>query len=256
MEGRGRVAAEYKDYFSSQAARYAGIRPDYPPDLIEFLVGLVTRHQLAWDCATGSGQAAAPLAEHFARVVATDASENQIAHARVHPRVEYWVATAEASGLADASVDLITVAQALHWLDRDRFYAEARRVMAPGGVIAVWSYGDPSIDDDPRIDAVLQRFNHGTLGKYWPAGRGEVGDGYLRYPFPFVEIPVPRFRIEREWALTELGSYVRSWSSTGQYVSQHGADPVVELEAELRPIWSNDRTRHSVRWPITLRAGR
>ena len=156
---------DHKDYFSSQAKRYANSRPDYPAGLIDFVAGLSARHELAWDCATGSGQAAVPLASHFAHVVATDVSENQIAHARPHRGVEYRVATAEASRLETASVDLVTVAQALHWLDRDRFYAEVRRVLAPGGAIAVWSYGDPAIEDDPAIDAVLQRFNHETLAR-------------------------------------------------------------------------------------------
>lgn len=249
------MTAEFKDYFSSQADRYAAIRPDYPLALIHFVSGLPARHDLAWDCATGSGQAAVPLAAHFARVVATDASENQIAHARAQLNVEYRVASAESSGLAGASVDLVTVAQALHWLDRDRFYAEVRRVLAPGGAIAVWSYGDPTIDDDPVLDAALQRFNHETVGSYWPTGRGDVGEGYLRYPFPFEEVTAPRFRIEREWTLAELGRYARSWSATVRYVSMQDSDPVVGFETELAAIWGDPETRHSVRWQITLRAG-
>jgi len=249
------MPSQYKDYFSSQAERYADIRPDYPSALIDFVAGLVRRHRLAWDCATGSGQAAIPLAAHFARVVATDASENQVAHARAHPRVEYVVATAESSGLTSGSVDLVTIAQALHWLDRDRFYAEVRRVLVPGGALAVWTYGDPSIEDDPAVDAALQRFNHETLGSYWPTGRGDVGEGYLRYEFPFVEVPTPRFRIEREWTLSDLARYARSWSSTVRYVSKHGTDPVVGFETELAAIWGDPETRHSVRWQITLRAG-
>jgi ubiquinone/menaquinone biosynthesis C-methylase UbiE len=246
---------EFKDYFSSQAARYASIRPDYPESLIDFVAGLVAQHGLAWDCATGNGQAAIPLAAHFSRVVATDASESQVEHAPRHPGVEYRVATAEASGLPTGSVDLVTVAQALHWLDRDRFYAEVRRVLAPGGALAVWSYGDPTIADDAGLDAALQRFNHETVGAYWPAGRGDVGEGYLRFSFPFAEVKTPRFRIEREWTLAEFGRYVRSWSSTVRYVKEHGADPVSAFEAELRPIWGGPDARHSIRWPITLRAG-
>ncbi len=249
------MTSQYKDYFSSQAERYADIRPDYPSTLIDFVAGLVRWHRVAWDCATGSGQAAIPLAAHFAQVIATDASESQVEHARGHPNVEYRVAAAESSGLAGASVDLVTVAQALHWLDRDRFYAEVRRVLAPGGALAVWTYGDPSIEGDSAVDAALQHFNHETLGSYWPAGRGDVGEGYLRYPFPFAEVPTPHFEIEREWTLAELGRYARSWSSTVRYVSQHGTDPVAGFETDLAAIWGAPETRHWVRWQITLRAG-
>jgi SAM-dependent methyltransferase len=187
--------------------------------------------------------------------VATDGSESQIAHAHAHPRVEYRVARAEESGLAGASVDLVTVAQALHWFDRDRFYAEVRRVLAPGGAIAVWSYGDPTIGDDPGLDAALEHFNHETVGSYWPPGRADVGEGYLRYEFPFDEVAAPRLMIERRWTLAGLASYLRSWSSTVRYRSDRGVDPVVDFEGVLRWHWGHPETRHVVRWPLTIRAG-
>ena len=136
--------ASFKDYFSDAAASYATFRPRYPAALFDFVATLPIRRGTVWDCATGNGQAAIPLAEHFDRVIATDASADQIAHAEPHPRVSYRVALADASGLEVASsVDLVTVAQALHWFPLDRFFGEVRRVLVPDGVLAVWCYTRP-----------------------------------------------------------------------------------------------------------------
>jgi len=246
----------FQDLFSAQAATYAAIRPDYPPALFDFLASLVERRRLAWDCATGNGQAAVALAAFFERVIATDASAQQVEHARPHPRIEYRVATAEASGLPDAAVDLVTVAQALHWFDRDRFYEEAKRVLVPRGVLAVWSYGDPDIADDAALDAALKHFNWVTMGPYWPAGRGLVGSATRQLVFPFDEIPAPPIDIVRHWTLDELAQYLRSWSSRAAYLKQHGTDPVSPFLDMLAPIWGQRDTRHEVRWGVTMRVGK
>ena len=194
--------------------------------------------------------------QRFDRVIATDSSAQQLAHARPHARVHYRVATAEASGLPDGSADLVTVAQALHWFDRDRFYAEARRVLAPRAVLAVWSYGDPIVEDGAAIDAALQHFNLQVLGRYWPSGRGLVGEGYRRIPFPFAELPAPSFVLERTWTLGELARYLRSWSARQQYVAMHGTDPVTPFERSLVSLWGSPETTRVLRWPLTLRVGR
>jgi SAM-dependent methyltransferase len=159
----------FKDHFSSASDRYAAYRPDYPAALFAWLAGLCAERELAWDCATGSGQAALGLAPHFRRVVATDASAEQVRHAAPHPLIDYRVAPAEASGLADHSVDLVTVAQAAHWFDLPRFYAEAARVLKPGGAIAVWGYGRMLLPGE--MDGLFQRFYAKTVGPYWPPER-------------------------------------------------------------------------------------
>jgi SAM-dependent methyltransferase len=243
----------FADHFSGRAAAYAAYRPDYPAALFAYLAGLLPRHRLAWDCATGSGQAALGLATHFARVVATDASAAQLAHARPHPRVEYRVALAEASGLAAGSADLVTVAQALHWLDLDAFYAEARRVLAPDGTLAVWTYGD-CVLGEPALDRVVGRYNEETVGSYWTPERQLVRDGYRTLPFPFREVDPPAFTLERTWTVAELAGYLRTWSATSRYVAARGHDPVDDVEAELRSAWGGAE-RRPVRWPLALRVG-
>ena len=242
------------DYFSSQAAEYARFRPRYPTELFAYLAEVVPDHALAWDCATGSGQAAIPLTQYFDRVIATDMSEAQIRHAEQHPRVEYRVAPAEASGLATGSANLITVAQALHWLDLDGFYREARRVLTPSGALAVSSYGSASLDDD-KLSEALAHLEWTTLGTYWPPRRQLVGEALLGLAFPFREVQPPQFHLEVRWTLAELMGYVRSWSATARYVAAHGTDPLPELEAAMRPHWGSPDRKRVVRWPFVLRVG-
>jgi SAM-dependent methyltransferase len=189
-------------------------------------------------------------------VVATDASDAQIAQATPHPRVTYRVAAAEASGLDDHSVDLVTAAQAVHWFDRPRFWAEARRVLRPAGrgVIAVWTYGVFSIG--PELDAIVQRFYRDTVGPFWPPERKVIEDRYRTIAFPFTEFAVPEFTIEQRLTLDDVAGYIRTWSATRGFVHQHGRDPVDDLIAELGPVWGDSRTPRVARWPVAVRAGR
>jgi SAM-dependent methyltransferase len=249
------VTPAFKDYFSAQAAAYAAFRPHYPPALFEYLASLSDRRDVAWDCATGSGQAALGLAAHFARVIATDASAEQIAQAAAHHRVEYHVAAAECSALPAGAVDLVTAAQALHWFDVPAFYREVRRVLAPGGTLAVWCYGNPSLPE-PALDRVLREFTEGTLGEYWPPERRLVLAGYRTIAFPFEEIAVPAFTLEARATLSTFVGYLRTWSGTRRYVEARGADPIPQVEAELRRHWGDPDRQLVVRWPLRMRAGR
>lgn len=242
----------FPDHFSAVAADYASHRPTYPAALFDWLADQAPARRLAWDCATGSGQAARDLAGHFDRVIATDAAAAQIDAAPAHPGVEFRVAPAEASGLDPASVDLITVAQALHWFQLDAFYAEARRVLAPDGVIAAWSYSR-LLTDDPVIDERLWHFYSEVVGPWWPFERRHVETGYRDLPFPFTPIDAPAFAMQAEWDLEALAGYLRTWSATRRYLQARGVDPVSALAGELAPHWPTTRR---VRWPLTLRTGR
>lgn len=247
--------ASFADHFSAVAAGYARFRPRYPAALFDWLAAMAPAHGRAWDCATGSGQAAVALAAYFDAVVATDASAAQLAHAEPHPRVEYRVAPAESSGLEPGSADLVSVAQALHWFAVPRFYAEARRVLRPGGVLAVWCYARPRVDD-ARLQRELDALHDETLAGCWPAERRLVEEGYHSLDFPFVETAAPAFEMRARLTLDALAGYLRTWSATQRYVARHGRDPVAPLVERVAGAWDGAEGGREVAWPLALRAGR
>lgn len=245
----------FKDHFSRLAGQYSAFRPTYPPVLFDYLAQLCPERRKAWDCACGNGQATIALAKHFDSVIATDASPQQLSAAPALPNVTYRVASAEASGIDSKSVDLVTVAQALHWFDLDSFYGEAQRVLVPSGVLAAWTYGVLHVEGD-GVDALLQEFYHDIVGPYWPPERRLVEDGYRGLAFPFAEVAPPSFNMEERWERAHLLGYLRSWSATGRYVEDKGVDPVAALESRLEPLWADIHALRKVTWPVALRVGR
>jgi len=246
---------KFKDHFSKRAALYATYRPHYPAHLFEYLAGLTTSHDVALDCGTGNGQAAVELAKYFRRVIATDPSPAQISNATRRNNIDYRVATAEQSGLAAESIDLVTAAQALHWFNAPTFFAEAARVLRPDGAVAMWGYGDPVLDT-PALQELVHKFNRVKLEPYWFAERQLLLDGFRTIDFPFVELDAPTFELHASWTFAEMVGYLRTWSSTARFVDQHGVDPVSELEKSLGPAWGDlDRARE-IRWPLHLRVGK
>lgn len=244
----------FKDHFSGHAAAYASARPHYPQAMYEWLASLCARRTQAWDAGCGNGQAAVELAHHFERVVATDPSAPQIAQAASHARVEYRVEPAESPTLADASVDLVTVAQALHWFDIDRFNASAKRVLVRDGVIAAWSYGLSLVE--PAIDAVFMRLYDGVLEEHWPPERRLVEQGYAHVAFPFETIVAPPFAMQCDWTLAQFLDYLRTWSATRRYMAERGEDPVQQMAAQFAEAWGDPARVRAVRWPLSLRVGR
>lgn len=245
----------FTDHFAQVAAHYASHRPSYPAELFSWLAAQAPSRSLVWDCATGTGQAALGLADHFEQVWATDASAAQIEAATACPGVTYRTAAADCSGLPDQSADLVTVAQALHWFDLDSFYAEVRRVLKPGGLLAVWTYGVFRAEgaDRAAVQPLLDRFYYETVGPCWPPERRHVEDGYAELAFPFQELTPPSCAMAVDWSLDDLSGYLRSWSATSRYRDQYGHDPVINLATELAPYWGSGR--HRVVWPLSIKAG-
>lgn len=244
----------FKDRFSSLAGNYATFRPRYPRELIDYLAGIADRRSLAWDCGCGSGQLSVSLAERFDRVVATDASAEQIAKATPHPRIEYRVAPAEASGLTDAGADLVTVAQAAHWFDLPKFHAEARRVAAPGAVVALICYGVHSIDHD--LDPIVRRFYGDTLAPFWGPERRHVEEGYRSLPFPFQEFAAPPMELRANWTLPEMLGYISTWSAVWAMVKSQGRDTLDAFTSELSSAWGPPSAAKDILWPLSMRIGR
>ena len=244
---------EFEDHFSRRAGTYVRYRPTYPEELYSYLASISPHRQVAWDCGTGNGQAALGLAGHFDRVVATDASQEQIALAHPHDRVTYRVARSEASGLEARSVALVTVAVAVHWFDLDLFYSEVRRVLTPHGVIAVWCYSLPAIN--PEIDAILKRYFREILSDDWPERFRYVRDQYRTLPFPFESLPAPKLTMETVWDLNDVFGFLQSWSGTVAYEKRNGHNPIELIRSDLNEAWG-DAGERLLLWKLFMRVGR
>lgn len=244
----------FEDHFSKLAGEYARHRPHYPPELFEYLASVSPWHGTAWDCGTGSGQAAIELVKYFERVVATDASPDQINLAVPHERIEYRVEQAEEIFLPASSVDLVTVAVAVHWFDLEKFYAEVKRVLRPAGVLAVWTYQLPVIE--PAVDKVLVRYYSEVLSGYWPDRFHYVDEQYRTLPFPFSGLNPPHFVMRAEQDLSQLVGFLGTWSAARKYLEQTGRHPVNEIWKELLDAWGAEATKREVQWPLYLRVGR
>jgi len=231
-------------------------RPSYPQALIARLAALAPGLDAAWDCATGNGQAALLLAAHFAHVLATDASREQLARAASHPRVVYRQALADDSGAPPTSVDLVTVAQALHWFDLDRFYGEAERVLKPGGILAVWCYGAARVS--PEIDAILDWFYYERVGRHWPLERRHVEEGYRDLPFPFADIDIGEWTMTASLDRRALIGYVGTWSAVARACAAERKDPLSDLATALAGPWPDaaQGEPRPVTWRMGLRVGR
>jgi SAM-dependent methyltransferase len=243
----------FQDHFSAQADAYVRFRPTYPDALFAWLAALAPARALAWDCGTGSGQAAVALANHFARVVASDPSREQIAHALPHARVQYVVASAEQPPAEAQGAELVTVAQALHWFDLARFYPVLGRVLKPGGLFAAWGYGLMRIT--PALDAVVQDYYANVVGAYWPPDRRHLESGYQTLAFPFAEITVPAFEMTADWTLATLLGYLDTWSATRRCLAATGSHPLGAQRARLAQAWGAAE-RRTVRWPLFMRAAK
>jgi SAM-dependent methyltransferase len=244
----------FVDAFSDTARRYALARPTYPAALFEFLASRAPSTHCAWDCGTGNGQAAAGLAELFDSVEATDASSEQIGAALPNSRVHYRVAPAEASGLPDRSVDLISVAQALHWFDLEKFYTEVRRVARPGALLAVYGYGWFHIS--PTIDALVDRWLLQPVESYWLPNNRLLWDGYRTIPFPFADTAEPRLAIHVAWTLQELLEFYLTWSAPRRKIAVEGDPFVGDARRALAAAWGDPDQPRAVVMPITARLGR
>lgn len=243
-----------RSHFAEGGAEYASHRPDYPPALAESLSFLCARHSHAVDIGCGTGQLTALLAGHFDQVTGIDPSPSQIENARRVDRVDYRIADAEQTGLPDASADLIVAAQAAHWFDLPRFYAEALRIARSGAILALISYGVPEFSDD--FAPAFARFYWQDTHQYWPDDRAHVEEGYRSLEFPFPEFALPPMRIVRDWSLDELTGYIGTWSATRRALKT-GHEPAFTAALDrLRQDWGDPATRRRIIWPIASRLTR
>ena len=239
--------------FGARADAYASFRPHYPESLFAWLAAQCAERLRALDIACGNGQASHPLREHFKQVLACDASLEQLQAGADQPGLQLFVAEAQTQPLPSQSLDLIVVAQALHWFATPAFFAEVRRLLKPGGVFCAWCYSLMRIDDE--LDALIDEFYWNTLGGYWPLGRASVDAGYRDIDNPFTPLAPPASAIEISWSLEQLLGYLRTWSAVQRYERQNGVDPLRLLQPKLRQIWSDAKQPRFVRLPLHFLAG-
>jgi SAM-dependent methyltransferase len=244
----------FEDHYSGHADAYARHRPRYPEELFAWLASVIPGRALAWDAGTGNGQVAVALTEHVDRVVATDASADQLAHAEAHERVEYRNEPADRVSLPSGSVDLITAGAAAHWFELEGFYREVRRVGKRGAVVALFSYGPRDVAD--AVGPILHRFQEEVLGGFWPERIQYVHDRYATLPFPFDEIAVPPLTMSAEWTLGELMAFLDTWSASQRYFQQRGTRAVDAIAPDLARVWGDPDCRREIRCPLFARVGR
>jgi ubiquinone/menaquinone biosynthesis C-methylase UbiE len=243
-----------KDLFSNQASLYAQYRPGYPHELYEYILQHVNNRQLAWDCATGNGQAAVELAHYFDQVMATDISEKQLQQAQPHEKITYAVSTAEHTPFDNNSFDCITVAQAYHWFRFDAFEKEVMRVAKPGAVVAIWGYS-LVVCEDQAVNTLINTFYRETVGAYWDKERKYIDDHYTTVPFPYEPLPAKEFQINVQWSRRQLTGYFNTWSSVQHFIKAHQYNPVDELAAAIESVWPDDRDRNFY-FPLFLKLGK
>ena len=243
----------FKDHFSQVAGAYANWRPTYPDALFDAIAGVVPARARVWEPGCGSGQATQGLSRRFPHVFATDPSAAQIqqhwANAAATGGVQLAVEPAEATSLGAHSVDLVAVAQALHWFERPRFFAECQRVLRPGGTLAAWTYQDMVFPDELLSTAAAFR---ARIEPYWPPERADVDAGYAGYAWPFTPLPAPPLWLTAEWTLPQLLGYLRSLSAAARCNAARGRDPVAEHAAAFAAAWGEPDRERTMRWPLVL----
>jgi len=243
-----------KDLFSGHADTYAKYRPSYPLALFDYICSFVHNKDRAWDCATGNGQAAVALSDYFSHIDATDISQKQIDNAIPRKNISYHCCPAEATPFESNSFDLITVAQAYHWLDWNKFAKEAERVAKRDAVVAVWGYHLVHLDDE-KINNLILHFYRDITGPFWDAERKYVDEYYRTVDFPYELLPVKQFTTELEWEKSHLLGYLESWSAVQHYTKQKGHAAIDLIRPELDRLWDDNKSR-IIRFPVFMRIGR
>ncbi len=244
----------FKDYFSSASDNYKRFRPVYPRELYEYLAQITPERKLAWDVGCGNGQAAKEMANLFQQVVATDASAEQIAQTRSAGNLQFFVSPAETLNANDNSIDLITVAQAIHWFDHAKFFAAVQKKLKPGGILAVWGY--QLLYTDSPLDPMIERFHSEIVGPYWPPERALLDNGYTKVPFPYPALKSPTFFMRTNWSFGDLIGYLNTWSAVKQYEIKQGYNPVEHHFEEIKAAWGDLDRSLPIYWPLILYVGR
>lgn len=242
-----------KDLFSDNSAAYAQFRPQYPDELFRFIYNKTPGFEAAWDVGTGNGQVATILADQFARILATDISEKQLAEANPKPNIKYRKQSAEAAFIEPSCFDLIITSQALHWFDFTSFYDQVYLHLKSDGLFVAVGYGLIQCQE-PQLDNAINHLYYQLLKDYWDPERKHIDKAYQSIPFPFSEIQCPtNLTIREQWSPARLCAYLGTWSAVQHYRTRTGADPLAEILALSKQL--GEETPYNCHFPVFLRAG-
>ncbi|MEL6536603.1 MAG: class I SAM-dependent methyltransferase, partial [Bacteroidota bacterium] len=174
-------------------------------------------------------------------VIATDGNLRILEGTIPNSKISFEVGQEDTISAKSGSVDLVTVGQALHMLNLEDFYSEVRRVVRPGGVLAVWGFGIPRLGME--FDRLLNRFYSETLSGYWPAGWVHLQQRYKNIPFPFKNVMDERVEAEYYWKFEDWMSFLESWTAVRQYTKDHGGSPVEVLRPLFSQLWGGHETK-------------
>lgn len=240
-----------KDNFSHQSANYANFRPQYPKAIFDEIKQHLNGNENAWDCATGNGQVAKELSKFFDDIKATDISENQIKEAPKLSNIDYSIQPAENVDFPDQFFDLIIVAQAIHWFDFDRFYAEVKRTLKPDGILAILGYS--LFRSNPETNKIIDHFYYDVIGPYWDEERKYLDDAYTSIAFPFKEIETPKISFKEEWEFARLIGYLKTWSAVKHFLDKNGFNPVDDIYDDLKDSFGD---QNFIEFPVIFRIGK
>ncbi|KAI9296555.1 methyltransferase type 11 [Neoconidiobolus thromboides FSU 785] len=259
------MKSESKDLFSNHSKIYAQNRPSHPKELFDYLTKNITKRELAWDVATGNGQAASLLADYFDNVIATDLSEKQISEAIKKPNIRYEVEPSEAIDsnlIAPNSVDLITVAVGIHWFPFDKFYERVNKVLKKGGIIAAWVYWHPEVNKE--VNQIHVQIEKDYFEKYDPIEVEHCKKGYSTIPWPF-KTPEwhtkdsdgvnKQFSSVKHLNLDQYCDYLRTRSSAQLYKEDTEKDALTENYEQLLKAWGEPEEVKKVVWNMKLLVG-
>ncbi|KAH3672064.1 hypothetical protein WICMUC_004465 [Wickerhamomyces mucosus] len=267
-----------KDFDSDN---YQDKRPGYPPSLFKAISDYHKGdRKVALDVGSGPGTASFPLLEYFDKVIATDPSDIMIKPGieaitpDLKDRISFHVSSGEEfKNIEDGSVDLITCAEALHWINHENFFKEASRVLKPNGTIAFWGYIEPIFIDHPKSNDIYEKYvfeDDRYMGPLWKPGKH-----YLRYFFNDVKIPAEEFKdVEKHdyypgktqkktayflgdenYSMKKFADYLSSWSAVHDWKR---ANPDAEFDVSQQLInelketfkWDDD-TKIRAEWGTT-----
>lgn len=236
--------------FDEKSDLYASARPHYPKELFEYIFQQCRGLNAAWDCGTGNGQAALGLAQRFKHVYATDISENQIDNAFRKPSIEYLVMPAEQPVFADNSLDLVAVAQALHWFDLSTYWHQVTRVAKPGALFVAWGYGWFNVTS--VLDKLILKTVREVIDPYWAKNNQLLINGYKDVNFPFQPLDCPNFSIHLSWNLDELFAFMHSWSATRRCIEARGSDFFENAYQQCKTLWGDTQEKKAIEMPLTV----